>query len=52
MGELAATTLLKKLARERQPETIRVEPELIIRESTGPVPASTAAPASTRKRKS
>jgi DNA-binding LacI/PurR family transcriptional regulator len=52
MGELAATTLLKKLARERQPETLRVEPELIIRESTGPAPASTTEPASTRKRKS
>jgi DNA-binding LacI/PurR family transcriptional regulator len=52
MGELAATTLLKKLARERQPETIRVDPELIVRESTGPAPASTAESAPSRKRKS
>ena len=40
MGELAATTLLKKMANERQPEILRVDPELIVRESTGPVPAS------------
>ena len=52
MGELAATTLLKKLARERQPETLRVEPELIVRESTGPVPASASEPARPRTRKS
>src|SRR5580692_4585438 len=51
MGELAATTLQKKLARERQPETIRVDPELIVRESTGPAPASTAESAPSRKRK-
>jgi LacI family transcriptional regulator len=49
MGELAAMTLLKKIASERQPETIRMEPELIVRESTGPVPSSsTSAPARTR----
>jgi LacI family transcriptional regulator len=53
MGELAATTLLKKIARERQPETLRVDPELIVRESTGPAPASTSEPpARPRKRKS
>jgi LacI family transcriptional regulator len=52
MGELAATTLLKKLARERQPDTLRMEPELIVRESTGPAPASTPEPARSRKRKS
>jgi LacI family transcriptional regulator len=52
MGELAAITLLKKIARERQPETLRVEPELIVRESTGPAPvSSTPAPARPRKRK-
>src|SRR5215469_5559959 len=53
MGELAATTLLKKIARERQPEILRVDPELIVRESTGPAPASASDPAPrTRKRKS
>ncbi len=34
MGSLAAQLLLKKLANEKQPETIKVDPELIIREST------------------
>jgi DNA-binding LacI/PurR family transcriptional regulator len=52
MGELAATTLLKKLARERQPEILRVDPELIVRESTGPAPASTSVSPTPRKRKS
>ncbi len=53
MGELAATTLLKKIARERQPDTLRVDPELIVRESTGPAPISTSEPpAKTRKGKS
>jgi LacI family transcriptional regulator len=53
MGELAATTLLKKIARERQPDTIRVDPELIVRESTGPAPTSASDPTvRTRKRKS
>jgi DNA-binding LacI/PurR family transcriptional regulator len=42
MGELAATTLLKKIAREHQPDTMRVDPELIVRESTGPVNTSVA----------
>lgn len=49
MGELAATTLLKKIGRERQPDILSVQPELIARESTGPVPAATSAP--TRRRK-
>lgn len=51
MGELAATTLLKKMAHEKQPDTLRVEPELIVRESTGPAPAS-ASPAQNKRRKS
>jgi DNA-binding LacI/PurR family transcriptional regulator len=51
MGELAATTLLKKIAHERQPETLRVDPELIVRESTGPAPASASEPPRLRKRK-
>jgi LacI family transcriptional regulator len=42
MGELAATTLLRKMAQERQPDTLHVNPELIVRESTGPAPAATA----------
>jgi DNA-binding LacI/PurR family transcriptional regulator len=43
MGELAATTLLKKMAHERQPETLHVDPEFIARESTGPAPVAPAA---------
>ncbi|MDQ2832457.1 MAG: substrate-binding domain-containing protein, partial [Acidobacteriota bacterium] len=34
MGALAAECLLKKLAHEKQPDTIKVDPELIVREST------------------
>jgi DNA-binding LacI/PurR family transcriptional regulator len=34
MGSLAAHVLLKKLANEKQPETVKVDPELIVREST------------------
>ena len=34
MGALAANVLLKKLANEKQPETVKVDPELIVREST------------------
>ena len=49
MGELAATTLLKKIAHERQPDTLRVDPELIIRESTARVPESTSEPSRQRK---
>ena len=49
MGELAANTLLKKMAHEQQPEIMRVEPELIVRESTGPISTSAA---QTRERKS
>ena len=37
MGALAASSLLKKLAHEKLPDTIKVDPELIVRESTGPV---------------
>lgn len=51
MGALAATTLLKKIAHERQPDLLRVDPELIVRESTGPAPghASTAAKPARRR---
>jgi DNA-binding LacI/PurR family transcriptional regulator len=45
MGALAATTLLKKMAREHQPEILQVEPELIVRESTGPAPFTPDKPA-------
>jgi DNA-binding LacI/PurR family transcriptional regulator len=34
MGALAASLLLKKLAHEHPPETVKVDPELIVREST------------------
>jgi LacI family transcriptional regulator len=50
MGALAATTLLKKMAHEPQPDLLRVEPELMVRESTGPAPSSADAP-KPRKRK-
>ena len=36
MGKLAASLLLKKLIPDTQPETIKVDPELIVRESTSP----------------
>lgn len=36
MGSTAAEMLLKKLAGEDTPELVRVEPELVIRESTAP----------------
>jgi len=35
MGALAASYLLKKLTPEHQPQTVKVDPELIVRESTG-----------------
>jgi LacI family transcriptional regulator len=34
MGALAASILLKKLASEKHPDTVKVDPELIVREST------------------
>ena len=34
MGALAASSLLRKLAHEKLPETIKVDPELVVREST------------------
>src|ERR1700758_4932629 len=37
MGAMAASSLLKKLTHEKPPDTIKVDPELIVRESTGPV---------------
>lgn len=37
MGSLAAGCLLKKLGHEKQPDTIKVDPELIVRESTAQV---------------
>ena len=40
MGSSAARLLLTKLSGQRIPETLRVDPELIIRESTAPAPNS------------
>ena len=40
MGALAAGLLLKKLSGEKQPETVKVDPELIVRESTTRVRSS------------
>jgi DNA-binding LacI/PurR family transcriptional regulator len=37
MGALAANVLLKKIAGKRLPESVKVDPELMVRESTGPV---------------
>jgi DNA-binding LacI/PurR family transcriptional regulator len=34
MGALAASSLIKKLAHEKLPDTIKVDPELVVREST------------------
>ena len=36
MGKTAALLLLKKLAGEATPDLVQVEPELVVRESTGP----------------
>jgi hypothetical protein len=40
MGELAAETLLKRIRGGEYPKIIAVEPELIVRESTGAPPIS------------
>ena len=42
MGELAAKQLLERIANGngRAPQTISLKPELVVRESTGPVPAN------------
>jgi LacI family transcriptional regulator len=37
MGSLAASTLLRKLTHEKLPDTIKVDPELVVRESTAQV---------------
>jgi LacI family transcriptional regulator len=36
MGNTAAALLLKKLAKEKIPEVVKLDPELVLRESTGP----------------
>jgi LacI family transcriptional regulator len=51
MGALAATTLLKKMAQERQPDLLRIDPELIVRESTGPAPNRPAESSALRRRR-
>jgi LacI family transcriptional regulator len=50
IGALAAATLLKKMADEPQPDLLYVEPELMVRESTGPAPSAPAETSKTRKR--
>src|SRR6202021_138321 len=40
MGALAASSLLKKLAHEKIPDIIKLDPELIVRESTAQVPST------------
>jgi DNA-binding LacI/PurR family transcriptional regulator len=42
MGSTAAQTLLRKLAGEPTPSILRIEPELIVRESTAPLAAAYA----------
>ena len=42
---LAAATLLKKLAEEKLPDVIKVDPELVVRESTGQVRSTARRPA-------
>jgi len=44
MGALAASTLLQKLANEKIPDLIKVDPELIVRESTGQARSPTRRP--------
>jgi DNA-binding LacI/PurR family transcriptional regulator len=41
MGALAASSLLKKLAHEKLPDIIKVDPELVVRESTAQVRSTT-----------
>ncbi|MGD0443836.1 MAG: LacI family DNA-binding transcriptional regulator [Edaphobacter sp.] len=45
MGALAASSLLKKLNHEKIPETIKVDPELVVRESTAPARTGARRPA-------
>ena len=49
MGSTAADALLRKLAGEEVPPVLRVEPELVVRESTGPVRAARAAGKAVRR---
>jgi LacI family transcriptional regulator len=42
-GRTAAQLLLRKIAGERVPAVVTIEPELIVRESTGPAPKKAAA---------
>jgi DNA-binding LacI/PurR family transcriptional regulator len=44
MGALAATSLLRKLAHEKLPDVIKVDPELVIRESTAQARSTTRRP--------
>lgn len=52
MGALAATTLLKKMAGEPQPDLLHVEPELILRESSTAAPTGAVASGKRRRKAS
>jgi DNA-binding LacI/PurR family transcriptional regulator len=51
MGALAAELLLKKMANKRQPETVKVDPELMERESSSRVSTAGVAQAGKRARR-
>jgi LacI family transcriptional regulator len=46
MGAMAASSLLKKLTHEKLPDIIKVDPELVVRESTAQARTVTRRPAS------
>jgi LacI family transcriptional regulator len=46
MGALAADSLLKKLNHEKLPDVIKVDPELVVRESTAQARTTTRRPVS------
>lgn len=54
MGELAAKHLLQRISKGngRAPQTISIAPELLVRESTGPVPLEAISKPTNRSRKS
>jgi LacI family transcriptional regulator len=54
MGEVAADMLLRRIASpepEAPPRILKIEPDLIVRDSTGPAPAAPARPNSESERK-
>lgn len=47
MGQIAAETLIAKIEQDQEhPSEISIEPTLVVRESTGPVPKKRLKPAS------